>query len=78
MRRRSFITLLGSAATMPLSAHAQQPGMPVIGILSGGSAEGFAVLGTAFRQGLDDVGYTEDRNVTIESRWARGEFARAA
>jgi putative ABC transport system substrate-binding protein len=76
MRRREFIAALGGAAAMPLAAPAQQPGMPVIGILSGGSAEGFAPIGAAFRQGLGDAGYIDGRNVTIESRWARGEFAR--
>jgi putative ABC transport system substrate-binding protein len=73
MRRREFITLLG-AVTWPLAAHAQRP-MPMIGILTGGSPQAFEPVADAFRQGLDQGGFAEGKNVTLEYRWARGQFA---
>ena len=67
MQRREFIILLGSAAAVwPLGARAQQPTMPVIGLLSG-----IPQL-DAFRQGLNEIGYVEGRNVAFEYRWAEG------
>ena len=77
MRRREFIRLLGSAATAwPFSAHAQQPAMPVIGFLSGLSPGPFAQRLAAFRQGLNETGNIEGRNVAIEYRWAEGQYDR--
>ena len=77
MRRRDFIKVIaGSAAGWPLAARAQQPAMPVVGFLGGESPDLFAGRLRAFRQGLDEAGFVESRNVAIEYRWARGEYDR--
>jgi putative ABC transport system substrate-binding protein len=73
MRRRAFIKLLGSSAVAwPRAARAQQP-MPSIGFLNSGSPAEWAHLVAAFKQGLNELGFVEDRNVTVEYRWALGE-----
>jgi putative ABC transport system substrate-binding protein len=70
MRRREFITGFGSAATLPVAARAQKAAVPTIGFLRPGSPESNAHLVAAFRQGLNEAGYIEGRNVTVEYRWA--------
>ena len=76
MKRRDFITLLGGTAAWPLAAGAQQPTTPVVGFLSSRSAEDSARSVAAFRQALAAAGYVEGRNVTIEFRWAEGQYDR--
>ena len=76
MQRREFLTVLGAAtaSTTPLSVFAQQPAVPVVGILSGTNREPRLV--GAIQQGLAEVGYAEGRNVALEYRFAEGRFER--
>src|SRR5262249_27295384 len=71
VRRRDFITLMGGAATWPLGARAQQPAMPVIGVLHGVSAAQWTDRMAGFHRGLGDANLAEGRNVAIEYRWAQ-------
>ena len=70
--RRRFITSLGGAVAWPLAVNAQQSTMPVIGLLSGASADPSTDRVRALREGLGAIGYVESSNLAIEYRWADG------
>jgi ABC-type uncharacterized transport system substrate-binding protein len=77
MRRREFIRLVGGAAVAwPLAAHAQQAAMPIVGVLDSSSASEYAPFLATFREGLEEAGFIEGRNVAIEYRWAEGSYDR--
>ena len=76
IRRREFISLLGSAAAAwPLAASAQQQMLPVIGFVNSASPGGYPPV-SAFLKGLDEMGFVEGRDVTIEYHWAEGHYER--
>jgi putative tryptophan/tyrosine transport system substrate-binding protein len=76
MRRRDFITLLGGTAAWPLAARAQQSLMPVVGFVHGGSPETHARRAAAFRKGLNETGYVDGQNLTVEYHWLEGQYNR--
>ena len=77
MNRREFITLVGgAAAAWPVAARAQQAVLPVIGFLTVASPEAWSQYVAAFKIGLSQTGFVEGQNVTIEYRWAYGDYSR--
>jgi putative tryptophan/tyrosine transport system substrate-binding protein len=76
MRRREFMTLFGGAAAWPLAANAQQSARPIIGFLGAASPNQVGDYWNAFQKGLEEGGFVDGRNVTIESRWAEGHYER--
>src|ERR1700724_1238338 len=80
MRRRDFIALSGGVAAAsllhPFRARAQQPAMPVVGFISGRSPDTASRVAAAFRKGLNESGYVEGQNVTVEYHWLEGEYNR--
>jgi putative tryptophan/tyrosine transport system substrate-binding protein len=76
LRRREFITAISAALACPLVARAQQPAIPVIGFLNSASPGPYANNVAAFHQGLNEAGYVDGHNVTIEYRWAEGQYDR--
>jgi putative tryptophan/tyrosine transport system substrate-binding protein len=77
IRRREFIVALGGvAAAWPLAVNAQQPAMPVVGFVRDGSADTSTRLAAAFRKGLNETGYVEGQNVTVEYHWLEGRYDR--
>jgi putative ABC transport system substrate-binding protein len=77
MKRREFITLIGGAAVAwPLAARAQQPVLPVVGLIDPGSADVSVRYTVAFRKGLNETGYVEGQNVTVEYHWLDGRYDR--
>jgi ABC-type uncharacterized transport system substrate-binding protein len=76
MRRREFIIFVGATAAWPLAARAEQSAIPVIGFLNAASPQPFAKYVAGFRTGLKETGYIDGQNVTIEFRWAEGDYDR--
>ena len=78
MRRREFIAALGSAAALSAVASAQQSALPVVGFVSGGTADALRDYAAAYRKGLGEAGYIDGRNVTVEYHWLEGQYDRLA
>jgi putative tryptophan/tyrosine transport system substrate-binding protein len=77
MRRRKFIVLFAGAATWPFAVRAQGSTIPVVGFLNSASADGYASLAAAFKRGLEEAGFSEGQNVTIDYRWADNRYERS-
>ena len=76
MRRREFVAALGGALAWPVAASAQQPAMPIVGWLSGGSKESDAYRVAAVKRGLAEAGFVEGRNILFEYQWAGNQYDR--
>jgi putative tryptophan/tyrosine transport system substrate-binding protein len=76
LKRRAFITLVGGAVAWPLAVRAQQPTVPVVGLVSGRSLDTSALPGAAFTKGLSEAGYVDDKNVMVEYHWVGGQYDR--
>jgi putative ABC transport system substrate-binding protein len=76
VRRRAFITLLGGAAAWPLAVRAQQPAMPIVGLVGGGGGDIATRYVAAFRKGLNETGIIEGQNATVEYHWLEGQYDR--
>jgi putative ABC transport system substrate-binding protein len=77
MKRREFMTIAsGAIIAWPLAADAQQPAMPVVGLVNGRSPEASVRVASAFRKGLNEAGYVEGQNVTVEYHWMEGQYDR--
>jgi putative ABC transport system substrate-binding protein len=74
--RRELMTLIAGGTAWPLAARAQQAALPVIGFLQAGTADASERYAAAFRKGLNENGYVEGQNVTIESHWMEGQYDR--
>src|SRR3954466_13491356 len=74
MQRREFIKLIGGTATVwPAIVMAQQPAIPIVAFIGGGTADSAANYSAAFRKGLSESGYVEGKNVTVEYHWLEGQ-----
>ena len=76
MRRRNLSPVRRRAVAWPIAARAQQPAMPVVGLLASELQDGYADRLRGFRQGMKDSGYSEGENVAIEYSWANGHIDR--
>src|SRR6516164_1059920 len=76
MKRREFIALFGGATIWPLAARAQQPAMPIVGVVNAGVADALAGRLAAFRKGLSEAGHAEGQNVIVEYHWLEGHYER--
>jgi putative ABC transport system substrate-binding protein len=76
VKRREFITVIGgAAATWPIAARTQQSTRPLVALINGGAADALARYAAAFRKGLSEMGYDEEKNVTVEYHWLEGQYA---
>src|SRR3954447_9352994 len=77
MRRREFVSLFGGAAAVwPIAVRVQQSAVPVVGFITGFSADAAARYVAAFRKGLNQTGHVEGQNVTVEYHWLEGHYDR--